>query len=124
MNFEVESEELKHAESTFTKSHDDFENYLKDWKEQIEQLKTIWNGSESTIFYKNMEEYLSKLDMLCASKNVFSEAFKYSHIIYEKKDEEFSKELHKENNQYDDKEYIAVSKKRKPLLEGEKRYEQ
>ncbi len=121
MNFEVDSDKLKNAETTFIKSHDDFESYIKYWREQIEQLKSIWDGTESEIFYKNMEEYLLKLDILCESKNIFGKAFKYSYSIYEQKDEEFKKELKKENSQYDDEKF--VNKKARLKIEGEDKYE-
>ena len=102
MKFEVDSDDLKIVESKFDSSFTSMKDYLSYWRDQIEALKQIWTGEDANIFYIRMEEYLKKLDMLTEVKNELSKAFKNSYIVYENKDQEFAKDLNRENQQYDD----------------------
>ena len=117
MDFVVDSEEFKNAEVFLNKSYEDFKDDLDYWRTQIDQLKTIWSGEDADVFYRNMEEYMLKLDMLCETKHAFSKSFKYGYLAYEEKDEEFAKELKKENSQYDDEKFVALRKQQEIIKE-------
>ena len=101
MNFELDSEELKRTERTLSNSSESFKEYLTEWRNEIDTLKTIWSGDDANVFYSKMEEYLSKLDLVSETTSAFSSTFNTSYTIYESKDNEFSKELDSENQQYE-----------------------
>ncbi len=101
MNFEADSDELKKAETTLSNSSELFKDYLTEWRNEIDTLKTIWSGDDANVFYAKMEEYLSKLDLISETTSIFSSTFNTSYTIYESKDNEFSKELDSENQQYE-----------------------
>jgi uncharacterized protein YukE len=101
MEFEVDSDELRKAETSLSNSSENFNNYLTEWRNEIETLKTIWSGELADVFYTKMEDYLSKLDLVSETTQTFSNVFNKSYTIYETKDDEFQKELDTENKQYE-----------------------
>ena len=106
MNFEVDSDELRFAEVKMNKSSQNMKTIIEKWKNEIENLKRIWQGHDADVFFSKMDAYIEKLNMVSETTQMFSTAFKSGYTMYENTDEEFSKELKKENSQYDDEEYI------------------
>ncbi len=106
MNIEVDTDELKYYEQKFSKSSVSLEEEINYWEEQIERLKLVWSGSEASVFYNKIDEYLLKLKLVYETTNTFSQTIRKSYNLYEKSDKEFYDELHQENSQYDNKGFL------------------
>jgi uncharacterized protein YukE len=118
MNIEVNTDELKNCEMIFSKNSISLEEEIKYWEAQIEKLKNVWSGTEADIFYGRITSYLLKLKMIYETTNIFSKTIRNSYTMYEEKDKEFSSELRKENDQYDDDAFIRESNLRKKKLKS------
>ena len=118
MNIEVNTDELKNCEMIFSKNSISLEEEIKYWEAQIEKLKNVWSGTEADIFYGRITSYLLKLKMIYETTNIFSKTIRNSYTMYEEKDKEFSSELRKENDQYDDEAFIRESNLRKKKLKS------
>ena len=107
MDFEVDTDQLKLAENRLYKESDAFHTELNVWVDQIERLKDIWTGEDADIFYRKIEEYITKLRMVSETEKNLGKLLRTSYSSYEDQDSEFMLELKKDNEQYDDEEFMA-----------------
>lgn len=66
--------------------------------QEINVLKTIWQGEEAGIFYIKIENYLEKLKSIPETYNTFSKFMKKANIAYRQADESFALDMQKVRN--------------------------
>ena len=75
---------------------------IKKMEEQKEILKRVWQGQDSDLFIKNFEEYLTKMKGVPVALRNVSMFMKKANSDFKDKDDEFSKELDKEADNYEE----------------------
>ena len=118
MNIEVDTEELKYCEEKLSTSSNNLSDEIDYWENQIDQLKSIWSGTEANVFYTKMEEYLIKLRMLSETTSMFSNTVKNCYVSYETNDDNFAGKIKEENSKYDDEAFLNDPRNQE-LLENE-----
>lgn len=80
----------------------ELDDEIKKMEEQKEILKRIWQGQDADLFIKNFEDYLTKMKGIPVALRNISGFMKKANGDFKDKDDEFSKELEKEANNYDE----------------------
>lgn len=68
---------------------------------KLDELKTVWQGQDSNIFYDKFYNYLNSMKLIYHTMNVFSEFIRRTDKMYTELDFEFAKKLEQEVN-YDE----------------------
>ena len=80
----------------------ELDDEIKKLEEQKEILKRIWQGQDADLFIKNFEEYLTKMKGVPVAIRNISRFMKKANGDFKNKDDEFSRELQKEADNYDE----------------------
>jgi WXG100 family type VII secretion target len=80
----------------------ELDDEIKKMEEQKEILKRIWQGQDADLFIKNFDDYLTKMKGVPVALRNISGFMKKANGDFKDKDDEFSKELEKEANNYDE----------------------
>lgn len=102
MILKVKHEELRNVSKTMTKDGEAYDVEIKNMLEQIEKLKTIWQGEDAEQFYKNVKEYIEKMKNIPIALRNMSKFIDKANGGYSENDESFGKELEVEADNYDE----------------------
>ncbi len=102
MELKVKHEELQNVLSTMRKDGDAYNVEIDNLLKQIEELKTIWQGQDADQFCSNVSLYVEKMKKIPVALRQMSGVVEKANIGYSDNDEEFSKELQTEVDNYDE----------------------
>ncbi len=102
MKLKVKHEELHGVMSTMRKDGDLYSVEIDKMLKLIDELRTIWQGQDSDQFCYNVSQYIEKMKKIPAALTQMSGLVEKANIGYSDNDEEFSKELQTEVDNYDE----------------------
>lgn len=101
MILKVKHEELQKVKHTMIKDGNALNDEIKIMQDEMEKLKTIWQGQDASTFYDNVYGYLDKMKKIPASLIEMGNFINNMDRSYTERDQEFSKELQKEEDNYE-----------------------
>lgn len=101
MILKVKHEELKNVTDLMKKDAEALSEEINNVLSQIEFLKSVWEGSDSTIFYNNAYNYFNKMTTIAVAIQNLSKFIDKANNNYEERDESFSRELDTEVDNYE-----------------------
>lgn len=102
MKLKVKHEELHNVMSTMKKDGDAYNVEIDKMLKLIDELKTVWQGQDAEQFCHNVSQYVEKMKKIPVALNQMSNLVEKANIGYSDNDEEFSKELQTEVDNYDE----------------------
>jgi uncharacterized protein YukE len=102
MLLKVKHEELENVTGVMVKDGDAYDIEIDKMLEQIEKLRTIWQGKDAEIFCDNVTNYITKMKNIPKCLRNMSKFVNNVNNGYTEQDESFSKELETEANNYDE----------------------
>ena len=97
----VKHNELNQFAKDISNNSSDLDIEIDNMLKELDVLKSVWQGQDSNIFYKNLYNYLNKMKLISHTMNVFSEFIVQSDKMYVEQDEAFARRLQQEVN-YDE----------------------
>lgn len=102
MELKVKHEELHNVMGTMRKDGDAYSVEIDNMLKQIEELRIIWQGQDAEQFCNNVSQYIEKMKKIPAALTQMSGLVEKANAGYSDNDEEFSKELQTEVDNYDE----------------------
>lgn len=102
MILKVKHEELKKVKDVMKNDGELLDNEIAIMLEQLEKLKTIWQGQDSDVFCSNVYNYVTRMKTIPSSLRVLSEFIGKADNKYIDNDDAFSQELKTEVDNYDE----------------------
>ena len=96
MVLKVNRDELYDVTNVMKKDSDSYSKDVEKLEQNIETLKTIWQGEDSRVFCEKVSEYLTKMKEISATLNTLSEFCDKTNKGFNDRDEEFGKSLQTE----------------------------
>ena len=98
----MDHEEIDSVKNTIDEDQTQLDDEITKMEAQLAKLRTIWQGQDADQFCNNFEEYLTKMKGIpVALRNVSSFVDK-TNKNFQEKDKEFSSELNKEVDNFDE----------------------
>ena len=113
--------EVEDVRNVMDKDEVELDDEIKKMEEQKDILKRVWQGQDADLFIKNFEDYLTKMKGVPVAIRNISMFMKKANGDFKDKDDEFSKELDKEADNYDEDEDEEISKTKVSLVVKEKK---
>lgn len=101
MILKVKHDELNNVKDVMVKDSELLDSEIKTLLEQIEKLRTIWQGQDATIFCNNVYEYINKMKTLPVTLRTMGKFINNINNQYTENDEAFGKELETEVDNYE-----------------------
>lgn len=103
MKVRVEYDELEYITKNTKEDKSELEIEINRLLENLERIKTMWQGTDADIFYDKAFEYIKRMKVLCSFMNATGELIQYGTNNYQKQDQSFARDLNKEvvNNEPD-----------------------
>jgi WXG100 family type VII secretion target len=106
MEIKLQHEELDQVRRTMVKDAEDFDSDIDKLLQQIEILKTIWQGQDAEKFYKNAGAYFDKMKDLPLAMMKMGKFIEKANGDFKESDQSFSKELETEvDEEYEQNSY-------------------
>lgn len=102
MLLKVKYDELKEVADTINNDSSLLSEEIKKLLDQIEKLKSIWQGIDADAFYGNSYDYFQKMTTISATLNNLGKFIEKTNNEYKNGDEAFSRELDTEVNNYEE----------------------
>ena len=102
MLLKVKHEELNNVTSVMVKDGETYDAEINKMLEQIEKLRTIWQGQDAEQFCNNVTNYITKMKNIPICLRNMSKFVNSANSGYTEQDESFSQELEVEANNYDE----------------------
>ena len=102
MVLKVSPGELRTVTDTMKKDKEEYEIEIEKMLSEIDKLRTIWQGTDATVFCDNVYNYVSKMKNITIALGNMSTFMNNANNGYTENDEEFSKELETEATNYDE----------------------
>ena len=102
MLLKVKYDELKEVANTTNNDSSLLSEEIKKLLEQIEKLKSIWQGVDADAFYGNAYDYFQKMTTVYATLNNLGRFIDNVNNKYKNSDETFSRELDTEVDNYEE----------------------
>ena len=102
MLLKVKYDELKEVADTINNDSSLLSEEIKKLLDQIEKLKSIWQGIDADAFYENSYDYFQKMTTISATLNNLGKFIEKTNNEYKNGDEAFSRELDTDVNNYEE----------------------
>ena len=96
MLIKVKHEELKQVKDVMKKDGDLLDDEINVLLEQMEKLKTIWQGQDADVFYNHVYDYINKMKNIPNAMRHISEYINKANNRFADSDDAFSKQLQTE----------------------------
>ena len=93
MLLKVNHEELKNVKDVMKENSNLLNEEITIMLNNLENLRTIWQGDDSDLFYDNAFNYISRMKTITSAMNVMGDFINNMDDNYKKNDEQFSKEI-------------------------------
>jgi len=101
MLLKVKHDELKNVKDVMIKDSALLDDEINILKEQIEKLRTIWQGQDANMFCDNVYNYIERMKTIPASIRTLGDFINKANNRYAENDEMFSRELQTEVDNYE-----------------------
>lgn len=102
MIIKVGHDELYDVTKVLKQDQEDYDSEIDKMMEIIENMKTVWKGTEANVFYAKATDYIKNMKKITKTMGSISRFSDKANEGYAEVDESFSKELEKEANDYGD----------------------
>ena len=100
MELRVSHNELNNVKNTMFKDKDILDNEIEHLLKQINILRGIWQGKDSTAFCNNFEDYANKMKNVSITFENIGKFIETANKGYEEQDETFAHSLKMEASKY------------------------
>ena len=101
MLLKVKHDELKNVKDVMIKDSALLDDEINILKEQIEKLRTIWQGQDAKMFCDNVYNYVERMKTIPTSMRILGDFINKANNRYAESDEMFSRELQTEVDNYE-----------------------
>lgn len=101
MLLKVKHEELNNVSRVIKKDSEELDKEIDNLLEQVEILRTIWQGQDADSFCQNTSDYFSKMKSIPNCMRNISGFINNVDNTYKEKDEAFNRELRTEVDNYE-----------------------
>lgn len=102
MLLKVDHDELYDVTKVMNQDRDDYNKEIENMLQQIEKLKTIWQGEDADMFCYKAHEYISNMKKITNTMQKLSKFSDKANQGYAEWDDSFGKELEAEAMNYDE----------------------
>lgn len=96
MVLKVTPEELLDVSDVMKKDAEVYTKEIEKMQQNLEKLKTIWQGEDARVFCENVDHFIVKMKTIPLTLNTFSKICNESSDGYKTRDEQFAKNLERE----------------------------
>lgn len=93
MLLKVNHEELRNVKDVMKNNSNLLDEEINVMLNNLEKLRTIWQGDDSDKFYDNAFNYISRMKTITNAMGVMGEFINNMNNNYEENDKQFSKEI-------------------------------
>lgn len=102
MVIKVKHDELRNVQNVMKTDGELYDEEIKNMLEQVEKLRNIWQGDDAVQFCDHLNAYVTKMKNIPIALRNMSTFMEKTNNGFCDKDQEFSKELETEANNYDE----------------------